>query len=144
MKTNMATTILATSAIILTTAIQGFTMDSLSNYDWKNRVLILFGDAGDPKMVQQVELLRKQTDGLTDRDMVVLQVSGASVRAVYGSGSPIDAARLKREANIDGDGFQAVLVGKDGGIKLRSDKVVSDVEMFDLIDRMPMRRAGQS
>jgi hypothetical protein len=144
MKAKLATTILAASAVILTTAIQGFTMDSLSHYDWKNRVLILFGDAGDQKMLQQVELLHKQTDGLADRDMVVLQVSGASVRTLYGSGSAVDAARLKREADIDGDGFQAILVGKDGGIKLRSDEVVSDVEMFDLIDRMPMRRAGQS
>ncbi|WP_312930876.1 DUF4174 domain-containing protein [Agrobacterium cavarae] len=39
------------------------------------------------------------------------------------------------------DNFRVVLVGKNGGIKLRSDAVISDVDMFAVIDRMPMRRA---
>jgi hypothetical protein len=137
-------TILAATALILATTTQGFTMDSLSNYGWKNRVLVLFGSSSNEKITRQIELLQNQTGELANRDMVVLQVSGDAVRSIYGSASKVDAARLKREAKVKGDGFEAVLVGKDGGIKLRSDKVVSDVEMFDLIDRMPMRRAGQS
>lgn len=94
-------------------------------------------------MLQHIELLQMQTDALFEWDMVVLQVSDGSVRTVHGAGTAVDAERLKREADVDGQGFQAALVGKDGGIKLRSDQVVGDVEIFGLIDRMPMRRAGQ-
>jgi hypothetical protein len=75
--------------------------------------------------------------------MVVLQVSDGRVRAIHGRGGDLDAAKLRADAGIQGDGFHAVLVGKDGGVKLRSNKVVGDVEMFDFIDRMPMRRADQ-
>lgn len=75
--------------------------------------------------------------------MVVLQVSGDVVETIYGDADRIDARRLRAEANIADGAFHVVLVGKDGGVKLKSDTVVSDVEMFDLIDRMPMRRGGK-
>jgi hypothetical protein len=34
-----------------------------------------------------------------------------------------------------------VLIGKDGGVKLRNDYVVAPQKILDLIDGMPMRRA---
>lgn len=136
-------TIAAAMAITLGTITPVSAMDSLSQYDWKNRVLVLFGGSNDPDMKRQIELLRAQSSELTERDLVVLQVSVGQVRVIHGRGGDLDAGKLKRDAKIQDDGFHAVLVGKDGGVKLRSDKVVGDVEMFDFIDRMPMRRAGQ-
>ena len=137
-------TIAAAMAITFGTMAPASPMDSLSQYDWKNRVLVLFGDADDRNMKRQIELLRAQSSELTERDMVVLQVSDGRVRAIHGRSSDLDAEKLKADAKIQDDGFHAVLVGKDGGVKLRSNRVVGDVEMFDFIDRMPMRRAGRS
>lgn len=137
-------TIAAAPAITLGTMAPASAMESLSRYEWKNRVLVLFGGADDRKMQRQIELLQAQSSELTGRDMVVLQVSDGRVRAIYGRGANLDAAKLRADADIQGDGFHAVLVGKDGGVKLRSDKIVGDVEMFDFIDRMPMRRAGRN
>ena len=37
-------------------------------------------------------------------------------------------------------GERILLVGKDGGVKLRSEEPVSIQRIFDLIDSMPMRR----
>jgi len=37
-----------------------------------------------------------------------------------------------------------VLVGKDGGMKLRETRPVSAEALLLLIDRMPMRQAGQN
>jgi len=43
------------------------------------------------------------------------------------------------------DGFFALmLVGKDGAVKFRSDKVVVPDEIFGLIDQMPMRQKERS
>jgi len=137
-------TIAAALAVTLGTIVQASAMDSLSQYDWKNRVLVLFGDPEDLDMRRQIELLRAQTDELSERDMIVLQVSGDVVKAIHGRGDNLHAEKLRADADIQSDGFHAILVGKDGGVKLRSNKVVGDVEMFDFIDRMPMRRAGQS
>ena len=36
--------------------------------------------------------------------------------------------------------FRAILVGKDGTVKLNRRSVVSDEDLFSLIDSMPMRR----
>jgi hypothetical protein len=137
-------TIAAALAVTLGTIVPASAMDSLSQYDRKNRVLVLFGDPEDRDMRRQIALLRAQSDELSERDMIVLQVSGDIVNAIHGQGGNLHAETLRTDADIRGDGFQAILVGKDGGVKLRSNKVVGDVEMFEFIDRMPMRRAGQS
>lgn len=131
------------ASILALTASEGFAMESLSALTWKNRVVIVFGSALDKKLIQQIETLERQKDQLADRDMVVIRVSGDDAKAVYGNAYGVEAASLRSEVGVTSDAFQVVLVGKDGGVKLRSEKVVSDVEMFEIIDRMPMRRAGQ-
>lgn len=126
------------------TATQVFAMDSLSQFEWKNRVLLIFGDSGDAAFERQIDVLASQSAELADREMVVLHVSGTDVRTIYGDAPRIDGTRLRAEADVSDGAFQTVLVGKDGGVKLRSEKVVSSPEIFGLIDRMPMRRSGQS
>ena len=135
--------ILVASLIALSSS-QVFAMDSLKDFAWKNRVVLVFGGAANKTLLQQIEILKRQKAELDDRDMVVIRVSEGEARAVYGNAPVLKSADLRKDADINGDGFQVVLVGMDGGIKLRSEKVVSDVEMFDLIDRMPMRRAKRN
>ena len=123
---------------------QAFAMDSLSDLKWKNRVVIIFGASTDPEASQQTVAIKEQTSELADRDMVVLRVSGDGVHPVYGK-SPrvVDAQALKKDVGVEDDGFHVVLIGKDGGVKLRSERPVGGLEMFDLIDRMPMRKSGR-
>ncbi|MDH4439097.1 MAG: DUF4174 domain-containing protein [Rhizobium sp.] len=122
---------------------QVFAMDSLSDLGWKNRVVLVFGNADNPKVAKQVKLLEKEQGGLEERDMVVVSVSKERATAVYGNVPALDPDSVRKDAGIEDGGFQVVLVGKDGGIKLRSENVIGDVEMFDFIDQMPMRRAEQ-
>jgi hypothetical protein len=139
---DMKPVVLATALSLLSS--QVFAMDSLSDLTWKSRVVLVFGSSDSRMAEQQVDALEKQTSELADRDMVVIRVSNNEARSVYGKlPSQLDAMVLKKEAEVTGDGFHIVLIGKDGGVKLRSERVVGDVEMFDLIDRMPMRKAGQ-
>jgi len=119
-------------------------MESLSRFEWQNRVLLVFGTSNDPRIARQIDILSGQVGALADRDMVILKVTGDQVVSVFGAAPDLDPERLRKEANIDGDAFEAVLVGKDGGVKLRSSSVVSDVVLFELVDSMPMRRAAQS
>lgn len=134
--------IIAAALALTSISAQAADIDVLSNYASKNRVLVLFGTSGDAKLAQQVKQLRSEKAQLADRDMVVFTVVGDEVRPVFGDASKIDAHKLRQEANIDSGAFQAVLVGKDGGVKLRSQNVVSNSDMFGLIDRMPMRKTG--
>jgi hypothetical protein len=136
--TIMKTLLLALFATL--TASQGFAMDSLSELHWKKRIVVVFGQADDPMLKRQVELLEKRQAELAERDMVVIRVADGEARAVYGQAPVLNATALREEAGVD-QGFRVILVGKDGGVKLRSSEVVSDLELFELIDRMPMRRA---
>lgn len=123
---------------------QVFAMDSLPELKWKNRVVIIFGASTDREAEQQTAAIKEQTSELADRDMVILRVLGDEVRSVYGrSPQVVDAKALKKDVGVDDDGFHVVLIGKDGGVKLRSERPVGGLEMFDLIDRMPMRRSGR-
>ena len=140
----MKTLIIASAiAIAAVSATQAFALDELGKYQSKNRVVILFGGSGDQKLARQVELLKNQESDLAERDVVVITVIGDEVRPVYGDATGVDARKLRHEADIKGNTFQAVVIGKDGGVKLRSSDVVSDDKLFGLIDSMPMRKAGQ-
>ncbi|MBD8687356.1 MULTISPECIES: DUF4174 domain-containing protein [unclassified Rhizobium] len=132
------------ASLIALSSSQVFAMDSLKEFAWKNRVVLVFGSAADQTLLQQIEILNRQKAELEERDMVVIRVSEGEARAVYGNAPALKSVDLRTDADIKSEAFQVVLVGMDGGIKLRSEKVVSDVEMFDLIDGMPMRRAKQN
>lgn len=129
------------AALTLLAPTPGLSMESLSQYEWKNRVLVVFGNTSDPKIRRQLEAISTQKAELAERDMVVLHVDGGDVRTVFGETAQLSAAGIIAETDAPGDRFEAVLVGKDGGIKLRSEDVVSAVELFDLVDRMPMRQS---
>jgi hypothetical protein len=116
-------------------------MDSLSKYEWKNRVVVLFGDPQDDRLVRQIDILTSRPDEISDRDMVILHVDGDDVRSIFGDAALVNARQLRKEADINGDEFKALLVGKDGGIKLASAEVITDEKLFSLIDQMPMRRS---
>ncbi|MBW6425509.1 DUF4174 domain-containing protein [Rhizobium sp. XQZ8] len=121
-------------------SIQVFAMDSIADLEWKNRVVLIFGLPTDARVDHQIELLERQTSDLAERDMVIIRIAGDEARSVYGNFPSPDAGVLRKEAEIIGDTFQVVLIGKDGGVKLRSDRVVRNIEIFDLIDSMPMRK----
>lgn len=129
------------AAGLLAAAHTGNAMDSLSKYEWKNRVVVLFGDPQDDRLVGQIDILTSRPDELRDRDIVIFHVDGDDVRSIFGDAALVNARQLREEAAIKGDEFKAVLVGKDGGIKLVSAEVITDEQLFGLIDQMPMRRS---
>ncbi len=128
----------ALSSLIST---QVLAMDSLSQLEWKNRVVLVFGQTYDEKVLQQIDLLKSKENELADRDMVIIRVSVNEVHAVYGKASGLDASAIRREAHMRDERFKVLLIGKDGDVKLRSDRIVGATEMFGLIDSMPMRNA---
>lgn len=135
--------LLIAAALACLAPLEGLAMDSLSQLTWKKRIALVFGAAGEPRLERQLEEFTGSGAGLADRDMVVLRVAGDDVGAVHGRIGPLSAARLRQEAGVGESEFQVILIGKDGGAKLKSGEFVSRAALFDLIDRMPMRRAEQ-
>ncbi|TCP89284.1 uncharacterized protein DUF4174 [Rhizobium sp. PP-CC-2G-626] len=128
-------------ALVVATGTSHASAAGLDAFGWKNRVLIVFAkNPGDPAAAEQRRLLVDDTKALADRDMVVLEVVGDTVKPIYGKAAAVTAQELRNDAGIEeGRRFTAILVGKDGGIKLRADKPVAPDQLFGLIDSMPMR-----
>ncbi len=118
-------------------------MDPMDSYQWKNRVLLMFASPDDPELTNQRDTLSRHEAELADRDMVVFAVVGDDqIVPLYGDAPPAaQAARLREQFEVSsGDGFTALLVGKDGGVKWRKNRPAIPQELFGLIDAMPMRR----
>ena len=105
---------------------------SLDGYRWKQRPVVIFApSAQDADYVRQRTLLQQHQQALRERDMVVLSDT-----------RPADNGVLRKE--LSPAGFEIVLVGKDGGMKLRQTRPVSAEALLSLVDSMPMRKAGQN
>jgi len=104
------------------------TMDDLSEFRWKKRPVVVFADSeNDPAYIEQLELLRARTDALAARDVIVLLDTDPDARG---------ALRLQLRPR----GFMLVLIGKDGGVKLRKPFPWDVREITRSIDKMPMRQ----
>jgi len=115
---------------------------SLEQFQWKNRVLVILADADNEKGSRQENLLLAERDGLSERDLVVLRVREGSVFAIFGAGENLDADSLRSDLDEqDAAHFAAILVGKDGSVKLRAIEPLPAEELFATIDSMPMRAA---
>lgn len=99
----------------------------LSEFLWTNRPIVVFADTeADPRFQQQIDALLQGEDEMRDRDVVVLTDTDPAAR------SPL---RIKLRPR----GFQLVLIGKDGGVKLRKPFPWSVRELGRSIDKFPLR-----
>ena len=107
------------------------TPDPLAPYRWSARVIVASApDVDDPALAHQRALFARMGRQAETRHLVLVEAVGDSAKA-----------RALREAlDIDGRGFAAVLVGKDGGAKLRASHPLGPDDLFPVIDAMPMRQ----
>jgi len=100
----------------------------LSEFLWIKRPVIVFADTpADPRFIEQIELLEKELEMLDERDVVVLTDTDPAATSVI---------RTKLRPR----GFTLVLVGKDGGVKLRKPAPYTVRELTRVIDKMPVRQ----
>ena len=108
------------------------------------RVLLVFAPSGqDPRLDEQQRMLSEDREGAAERDLVLVPVAGTGP-ASKATGRTIDEAgnrRLRERYAVAAGTFSVLLIGKDGGVKLRSRSVVPAARLFALVDAMPMRRA---
>ena len=110
-----------------------FLFGSLSTLNAQNsafrRVLLFADKANDTTLMKQKQLLESDKAGCLERD----------IRIEIYIISQTDKSILKKY-NITQPHFTFLLIGKDGGIRLRSTKVIPKEQLFALIDVMPMRQ----
>ena len=115
---------------------------NLADHVWKHRVAVVFAPSpDDQKYAEFLRVWTEQAEGVSDRDLVLVAAFQSGVSRL-GSG-PLradDAASLRRKLDARTDRTEFLLIGKDGGVKLRR-STLPIAELFAAIDAMPMRRA---
>lgn len=106
---------------------------------WKSRVLLVTAPRDtDRAATDQRRIYAEMAGSSDDRDLVLVEVLGNSVR-----GASDGAAGLRRAYHLPVDRFTVILIGKDGGEKLRAHAPLSLATLSRTIDAMPMRRNGE-
>ena len=111
-------------------------------FKWKNRLLFLFAsEKNDPLLRDLKAEISVRKNEVEDRDLVVFEIfeSGPSTMNTTQM-DPQTAASLRKHFDLPPKTFMFILLGKDGGIKLKRNDHVELEEIFTLIDSMPMRK----
>lgn len=111
------------------------TMNTVSDLQWKNRIILVQaqGDGGDA-----LKTLGDSRDAIADRDIIWFVVTDGGMESNLPDVSPAMAESVQETLSGQPQTARVILIGKDGGIKDRSDRL--DLEgLFAQIDRMPMR-----
>ena len=86
----------------------------LSQYQWKNRVVLIKGDLEGPEVTDALDQLRALQEELNERDTLIFQQAATQ--------------------------FSIHLIGKDGTQKWASKGNFSAQQIIEIIDSMPMRK----
>ncbi len=111
---------------------------TIAQMKWERRVLIVAAPSPqDASLAEQRRILAGWKSNAAARDLTVIEIVGDQVR-----GAADTAAQIRRKYHLPA-AFTAILIGKDGGEKLRSAKPFPAAALEATIDAMPMRKAGQ-
>lgn len=110
----------------------------LAPYVGRSRVLVMSAPvASDPEFSRQSEIVAAAAPGMKDRDLVVIRIGDT---ASDDRGATLDAKAVRENLSIPAGRFVAVLIGKDGGVKMRRETTIEARDLFGTIDAMPMRQ----
>lgn len=100
----------------------------LNEFLWKNRVVVVFAlTEADPAYAEQLRLLEARWDQMAERDVVLIVDTDPS-------------AKTEIRQKLRPRGFMMVIIGKDGGVKLRKPFPWNVREISRSIDKMPLRQ----
>ena len=119
---------------------------NLEKHTWINRILVVkTSDSASEIYQEQINEFRNATDELKDRKFVLYKISVDHFELIdFTNPELIDSGKTagKSIGKIlnDKEDFEVLLIGLDGGIKLRQTEVLRKEELFNIVDAMPMRR----
>jgi hypothetical protein len=103
-------------------------------------LLVFASNPDDPQLQIQLRRLRENAASVAERDIVVIALPYESPSPTSAALTVEDAQEVRRRFHVAPADFTVILLGKDGGEKLRAHKPLSIARLNDTIDAMPMRQ----
>ncbi len=112
------------------------------DYRWKNRLLLTFAKSPDEEPAKSLRTAIDQHKvAFMERDLVLISVYDEGIsRANTLPLDPGSISKLRSQYDMPPGSDGVILVGKDGGVKLKQSDPADLDEIYALIDTMPMRR----
>ena len=113
----------------------------IDEFKWKNRLVILATQSVESNSYKaQIKSLKSDPEGLEIRKLQIITIVPGyqSFGLTTNTRQAIDSSYEK--FLLKNDPFMFYLVGLDGGVKFSSSDTISNKELFQIIDVMPMRR----
>ena len=100
----------------------------ISNFEWKKRILLLIADDGDTNLIRGVDsFFKEEACQNKDRNIELYKIIGDEIRKFK------IPSRYKGKKGI-------WLIGYDGGNKAYSRDLSLLNKLYDIVDKMPIRR----
>jgi hypothetical protein len=138
------------SLLLLTPSMQSQNPHPLATLVDNTRALLVFAPSeDDPRFVRQQSLLRDHAAGMADRNLILIPVLGhwqpsPSANSLRNENVPFsnpeEQRYMRRRFKVPAGSFAVVLIGKDGGEKLRQSRPIDMPHLAAIIDAMPMRQ----
>jgi hypothetical protein len=115
-------------------------VQNLTGYMWENRLLVVLTDSFENQEYQkQIAELVTDTAGLKERRLIIYHAAPEKfAKGIAPKNWEISSEFYSDLKKLESP-FEVILIGLDGGVKLRKDRLLSLKELFGTIDAMPMR-----
>ena len=114
----------------------------LTKYQWENRLIVVFTPtAENEKLQKQLGTYKTELSEFMERKLVMIHSLPGKQKELLPESSGWQDSNLyqnMKESKLD---YEVILIGLDGGVKLRQNEILETEKLFDLIDSMPMRKA---
>ena len=131
-------TLLATGVLMAQSPPSPTTLEQVR--DRYRPLLVFAAGPDDPALLAQRHMLKDDAAGLASRDVILVMIPFSAPSTADVSLTPEAATEARRRFHVAPPDFTVILIGKDGGEKLRSAKPLSFKKLQQTIDSMPMRQ----
>lgn len=118
---------------------------NLDSHEWENRILIIKAETEASKDYQnQMKELSNSSEEFKERKLILYQIIGNKYDQFDYNHNEIKVSgeisnKLSGEILNEKNPFEIILIGLDGGIKLKRTDLIEKEELFNIIDSMPLR-----
>ena len=137
MNTSVLLSALLALQTVASTQAPGTTLDALRDH---RRVLLVFANGDNELAAAQLAVAAKHASEFRERDLVLAGVQGTDAAVPMAELSVAADASARARFHVAAGQFTVLLIGKDGGEKMRSHKPIPWDTLQTTIDAMPMRR----
>ena len=111
---------------------------NLSQHLWKNRVILIVSE-DNAAFERQILAFKANEKGMNERSLIVYHLKFDEYEQVMPKSDVHKSTNLFEKYKQVNVSFEVILIGLDGGIKLRQKDFLSCEKLFAIIDSMPMR-----